>query len=116
MCLESADGTVLEATKAFQPDDDEHAVLEMHLICQPHGKGAVLFANAVQTNYELKKNRQKMGLSASSLGSISLPWGATADSLVKVGCETIDSKKFYERFFSLVDINIKRLGGAGKQP
>jgi hypothetical protein len=114
--VESPDLRAIDGTKSFQPDDEEHEVLDMHVVCEPSGESTILFANAVQTSYELKRSRDKVGLSASSLGSFTLPWGGGAESLIKVGCETIDSKKFYARFFSLVGNNIERLQGTVEKP
>jgi hypothetical protein len=38
------------------------------------------------------------------LGSVSMPIGSTDDSMVKVASETVSSPKFYDRFFTLVEI------------
>jgi len=37
------------------------------------------------------------------IGSVSLPFSATDDTLVKVGSETISDAQFYERFFQLFE-------------
>ena len=38
------------------------------------------------------------------LGSVSMPIGSTDDSMVKVASETVSAPKFYDRYFSLVDV------------
>jgi len=38
------------------------------------------------------------------LGSVSMPIGSSDDSMVKVASETVSSAKFYERFFTLVEL------------
>jgi hypothetical protein len=38
------------------------------------------------------------------LGSVSMPIGSSDDSMVKVASETVSSPKFYERFFTLVEL------------
>jgi hypothetical protein len=35
--------------------------------------------------------------------SLSVPFGSTDDSLVKVASETIPTRQFYDRFFELVE-------------
>ncbi|MFN7088139.1 MAG: DUF2242 domain-containing protein [Burkholderiales bacterium] len=92
----------LKGIKAFQPARDIHEVIEFHVVCTDAGGATAMYANAVQSRYDLKKSRQSAGVSVPSIGSISLPWGETTDSLVKVAGETVSDKDFYDRFFNLV--------------
>lgn len=91
----------LKGVKQFQPEEDIHMVMEFNVVCVDKNGTSTMFTNAMQTRYDLKKIKKSAGLSVHSLGSISLPWGSTTESLVKVGCETIDDEEFYERFFQL---------------
>lgn len=100
--LESVDPNEIKAKKDFQPDDETNITIEFNVTCKERPPGSFIFANAVQTTYELKKSSQSSSLSIPSAGSISLPWGKTAESLVKVGGETISDTEFYARFFTLV--------------
>lgn len=97
-----ADGSVIYAQKDFQPDDEINVTIEMNVVCKDYRSGSILFANAIQTKYELKKSRQTTSVGIPSVGSISLPMGKTTDSLVKIGGETISDEAFYQRFFALV--------------
>ncbi len=90
----------IRGNKSFQPDDDEHVVLDITVICAPLPDGAIAYVNAVQTEYALKEKSDSAGLSISRLGSISLPWGGSKDSLVKVGAMTVEDPRFYQRFFA----------------
>ena len=96
------DGSSIYAQKDFQPDDEINVTIEMNVVCKDYLSGSMVFANAVQTKYELKKSRQTTSLGIPSVGSISLPMGKTTESLVKVGGETVADPAFYQRFFALV--------------
>jgi hypothetical protein len=91
----------LKGVKQFQPDEDIHMVMEFDVVCADRNGTSTIFANAMQTRYDLKKIKKSAGLSLPSLGSISLPWGTSVESLVKVGCKTIEDEEFYQRFFQL---------------
>jgi hypothetical protein len=91
----------LKGVKQFQPDEDIHMVMEFNVVCVDKNGTSTMFANAMQGRYDLKKTKKSAGLSVHSLGSISLPWGTSTESLVRVGGETIECEEFYERFFRL---------------
>ena len=93
----------LTGSKAFQSDEDEHVTLEFHVVCAMSRAGTTLYANAVESRYDLKKTRQTAGVSIPTMGSISLPWGSSSDSLVKVSGNTVSDESFYQRFFDLVE-------------
>lgn len=93
----------LKGTKIFQPDEEEHASLEFEVVCAMTRRGATLYANAIETRYDLKKNQQAAGISIASVGSISMPWGSSGESLIKTGGKTVTDTTFYERFFDLVE-------------
>ncbi len=93
----------LKGTKSFQPDEDEHVTIEFDVVCAMTRGETTLYANAVETRYDIKKSKQAAGISIPSVGSLNLPWGSTTESLVKVSGETITDKAFYERFFNLVE-------------
>ncbi len=76
--------------------------LNISLVCLPTPAGAVLYANALQTRYELKTSTTSAGVSVAGMGSISLPWMSDKDSLVKVGEETVADPEFYRRLFALI--------------
>lgn len=97
-----SDANSIYAQKDFQPDDELNVTIELTIVCKDHLSGSIVFANALQTKYELKKSRQSTSLGIPSVGSISLPMGKTTESLVKVGGETISDQEYYRRFFSLV--------------
>ena len=72
-------------------------------MCLPSNVGAVIYANALQTRYELKSASSSTGVSVAGIGSISLPWAADKEALVKVGEETVADPDFYRRLFALID-------------
>lgn len=92
----------IRGTKYFQPDASHQMRLEITLVCMPAPSGAVIYASALQTRYEIKTSPKTTGLSVTGLGSINLPWAEGKEALVKVGEETVADPDFYERFFELL--------------
>ena len=99
----------LRATRVFQPDPDYNMELEFNVSCVPATAGAIAFASAVQNRYEVKKSSSAAGLSVSALGSISLPWNARSEALVKVASETVTDPALYESFFSRLEHYLETL-------
>lgn len=93
----------IRGSKFFQPDTDHQVQLRITLTCMATGRDTTLFANALQTRYELKAGGSSTGLSVSGLGSISVPWPTDKNSLVKVGEETVADSEFYRRLFVLIE-------------
>ncbi len=100
-----AEADVVEARKYFQ-HDESHEQVEFRAVCMPQLRGeqqTVVFVNAVQDRYTLRRNNTSASLGVSALGSVSLPIGSTEDSLVKVASETLQDSTFYKRFFGVLE-------------
>lgn len=96
----------VDGTKNFQPTGDTHVVVEFHVVCTPGEEASdtsIVYVNAVQNGFALKKSDTSASVGLSVLGSLSLPIRSNNDAMVKVSSETIPSGKFYDRFFGLVD-------------
>ena len=96
----------INGRKNFQPNGEVHAEIEFHVTCASDGvdgKNSIAFVNALQDHYALKKTNSAASVGLPALGSVSLPFSASDDSLVKVASQTILEPKFYDRFFSLVE-------------
>ncbi|WP_245746745.1 DUF2242 domain-containing protein [Paraburkholderia lycopersici] len=94
----------VDATKNFQPTSDQHIVVEVHVVCTPGdaSNSSMVYVNAVQNGYALKKSDTSASVGLSILGSVSLPIRSNSDEMVKISSETIQSGPFYSRFFDLV--------------
>ncbi|MFD1554542.1 DUF2242 domain-containing protein [Paraburkholderia silviterrae] len=94
----------VDATKNFQPTVDQHIVVEVHVVCTPADatNTSMVYVNAVQNGYTLKKSATSASVGLSILGSVSLPIHSNSDEMVKVSSQTIQSDAFYKRFFDLV--------------
>lgn len=116
--IESSNSDGVKARKAYRSEDDQNTFIEMTIVCLPETNGSTLFATGVLSGYALKKSTSSASVGLSALGSISLPIGQSADSLVKVSEETINDKEFYQRFFAAVDniLGEMRAGTAASQP
>ncbi|CAB1367992.1 DUF2242 domain-containing protein [Denitratisoma oestradiolicum] len=93
---------LIQGQKAFQPSKEHHTRLEINLVCLAAEPGAVVYANAKQTYFELKASNTSAGLSVTGMGSISLPWVASSENMIKVGEETVSDGDFYRRLFILL--------------
>ena len=92
----------IRGEKYFRPRPDEATRLSITLVCLPSSLGAVIYASALETQFEMKAKGSSAGVSVSALGSVSLPWAIDKDTLVKVGEETVIAPDFYQRFFDLI--------------
>lgn len=91
--------------KSFQPEPESHLQMEIRVVCAPDssdGKVSLGFVTALQDVYALKKSNNSASLGVGVIGSVSLPFSSSNDSMVKVGSKTISSDAFYDRFFDLV--------------
>lgn len=92
----------IRGEKYFRPSGDEATRLNITLVCLPSTLGSVVYASALETQFEMKAKGTSAGVSVSALGSVSLPWAIDKDTLVKVGEETVTSPRFYQRLFELI--------------
>lgn len=110
---ESLDGAKIKGRKAYRDKDERSMVVEMTVVClQDEGGGSTLYANGLRSTYELKKSATPASIGVSVLGSVSLPIGQSADSMVKTADETITERHFYSAFFAAVEA-ILRAGKRG---
>lgn len=114
--VSSANADAVNARKSFQHDADTHMEIEFRVVCAPEVKGGgktLLFVSALQERYVVKKSNNSASLGVGALGSVSLPFGGSDDSLVKVASETITAAAFYDRYFRLVT---SYLSSPGSEP
>ena len=103
--ISTAREDLVEGRKSFQPEPESHLQMEIRVVCAPDshdGQVSLGFVTALQDHYALKKSNNSARLGVGALGSVSLPFSASNDSMVKVASRTISSDVFYERFFDLV--------------
>lgn len=91
----------IRGEKFFRPQPDQATTLSITLVCLPSSLGAVVYANGLETQYEMKSKGTNAGVSVAAVGSVSLPWAMDKDTLVKIGEETIIAPEFYQRLFDL---------------
>ncbi len=105
--VENVSSFSLRGSKFFQPLSDHQVQLRITLVCLESGEHATVYANALQTRYELKSSGTSTGLSVTGIGSISVPWPTDKSSLVKVSEETVSDPEFYRRLFVLIELQQK---------
>ncbi len=103
--ISTASAELVDGRKSFQPEAESHLQMEIRVVCVPDssdGKVSLGFVTALQDRYALKKSNNSASLGVGAIGSVSLPFSSSNDSMVKVASETISSEPFYDRFFDLV--------------
>ena len=101
----AADTDHVKGRKNFQPDPEVHVEIEFNAVCAPNGRRklqSIAFVNALQDRYALKKSSNSASVGVGPIGSLSLPFSSSDDSMVRVASETITTAAFYERFFALL--------------
>ncbi len=117
--VQAATHELVTARKYYQPTADIHYTVEMRVVCASegsHDERTAAFASAVQDRYVIKKVNNSASLGVGGIGSVSLPFSATDDTLVKVGSETIGDAQFYARFFELFERYVPILPLSNDQP
>lgn len=102
--------TLIKGSKNFQRNSQTHAEIEFSIVCAADSAGSnatTVFVNAVRATYSLKKSSTSASVGVGVLGSLSVPFGMSDDSLVKVASETIQSEKFYAQFFARMETYIE---------
>lgn len=107
--VDESKAQTIRGEKFFRPTPEVVSRLGITIVCLPSSLGAAVYANALETRYEMKAKGASAGLSVSSVGSLSMPWAGDKDTLVKVGEETVTDPVFYQRLFEL----IRSLDGEG---
>ena len=100
--VEGAQPTNIKGEKYFRPLPTQATRLTITLVCLPSSMGAAVYASAMETSYELKSSGTSAGLSVAGVGSVSMPWAADKDTLVKTGEVTVTAPEFYQRLFELI--------------
>lgn len=106
----------IAGSKSFQPQGDVHVQILFNVVCVPEGKDgqvSTAYVSATQDRYTLKKSSQSASVGLSAIGSVSIPMGSTDESLVKVASETIPAGAFYDRFFALMQRQLREQAGGG---
>ena len=103
--ISSSSADLVEGKKSFQPEPESHLQMVVRVVCVPEandGKVSLGFVTATQDTYALRKTNNSASVGVGAIGSVSLPFSSSSESLVKVGSETIAKDTFYDSFFDLV--------------
>jgi hypothetical protein len=110
--IDKADSGTVTGHKNFeQVEDNSHTQIQFQVVCSPSDSaalGSTAFVNAVQDRYTIKRSSTAASVGVTILGSVSMPFGSSPDSLVKVASETISRPEFYDGFFTLLKRNLPR--------
>jgi len=116
--VKDASAQQVSGVKSFQPENEVHMEVTLRVVCAKDMRtsgarasssdrgdkaSTTAFVSALQDRYTLKKVSNSAGVGVGVLGSISLPYSSSEDSMVKVASQTVTDERFYERFYALVD-------------
>jgi hypothetical protein len=105
--VNTAKATQVEGHKSFQPENDVHVEIAFRVVCTDDSAAgqtrSTVFVTALEDRYAVKKINNSASVGVGALGSLSLPFSFSDDSMVRVASETIETEKFYARFFQLVE-------------
>lgn len=101
--IDSANSDSVKGRKAYRSDGGRSTFIEMGVVCVPDPAGSTLYANGLLSTYEVRKSASSASVGVSAIGSLSLPFNQSADSMVKTSDETINDRSFYQAFFTAVD-------------
>lgn len=114
--ITAANADLVTGRKSFQPAAEVHVEVEFRVVCAQEGgrgtrgtkggtasKSTVAFVTALQDRYGIKKVNNSASVGVGAIGSLSLPFSASDDAMVKVASETLTDERFYDRFFALLD-------------
>ena len=104
----------VKGRKAYRMESDRSTFIEMNVVCVDDTDGAMVYANGVLSTYDVKRSGASASVGVSALGSVSLPFGQSAESMVKTSDDTIREKEFYRRFFNAVTVVMVRIKAARK--
>lgn len=100
--IDSAGGESVKGRKAYRSDADRSTFVEMSVVCVADPAGSSLYANGLLSTYDVKTSTSSASVGISAIGSVSLPFGRSAESMVKTSDETISDRAYYQRFFAAV--------------
>jgi hypothetical protein len=95
--------------KAYRSDSDRSTFIEMNVVCVDEPDGSMVYANGLLSTYDIKRSSGSASVGVSAFGSVSLPFGQSVDSMVKISDETIRDREFYRRFFNALNIVMARI-------
>lgn len=101
--IDSATSDSVKGRKAYRSDNGRSTFIEMGVVCVPDPAGSTIYANGLLSTYEVRKSAASASVGVSAIGSLSLPFNQSADSMVKTSDETINDRSFYQAFFAAVD-------------
>ena len=118
--LTAGNSELVSGKKGFQPAVDVHVEVEFRVVCASaadgNARGTTVFVTANQDRYALKKASSSASVGVGAIGSLSLPYAQTDDSMVKVSSETLTDERFYERFYALLDRFLAAVPAEEKTP
>lgn len=89
-------------SKEFKKEEQQHAVLQVHVHCVDSGRGATLFVTAVESHFDVKQSKEQTTIGAPIVAPIYLSRSTSSETQIKTRGETVDDRTFYERFFTAV--------------
>ncbi len=107
--ITASNADLVTGRKSFQPANEVHVEVEFRVVCardlsaKAGQRQSIAFVTALQDRYGIKKTNNAASVGVGAIGSLSLPFSSSDDSMVKVASETLTDERFYDRFYALID-------------
>lgn len=104
-----ADDEQLLGGKEFQVNQNQHAIINLYVNCEPRAGGATLFVTATEEHFDVMTSRQSSSVGFPVLAPIYFGTLRENDKPVKIRGETVTQNAFYESYYRAVQ---RELGGS----
>ena len=88
--------------KEFQIEEQQHAILNVYVSCEPRAGKSTLYVTATEEHYDVKATRQSSSIGFPMVAPIYYGTQSEANGQVKTRGETVSERSFYERFYRAV--------------
>ena len=88
--------------KEFQIEEQQHAILNVYVSCEPRAGKSTLYVTATEEHYDVKATRQSSSIGFPMVAPIYYGTQSEANGQVKTRGETVSESGFYERFYRAV--------------
>jgi hypothetical protein len=96
------DPLALVGSKEFKGEDNRHAVLQVHATCRAAAHGSFLYATAIESHFDVKQSTEKTSVGVPIITPLSITSTSESEAAVKTGGQTVEDRRFYERFYEAV--------------
>ena len=99
---------LLVGEKEFNAEDQQRAVIRLHVACEPRSRGATLFLTATEELFDIRTTRQSSSFGLPILAPITYHSSKESGQTIKLQGETVTTPTLYENFYRAVQGELGR--------